>query len=236
MNRAELIEKTIEFVKHQFQQNDASHDFSHIERVTNIALKLAIEEGISEQTQLEIIKLAALMHDLADWKYGGSENENAKIIQEFLSANQYPQSNIDQIIFITQNMSFRNELCRRSGEQTNPSQQKQNLELEKMLHVVQDSDRLDAIGAIGVARCFTFAGAKGNPLYDPNVQPRDRLSKEDYMKTEKKQNTAINHFHEKLFKVRDLMKTQSGKKMADQRHEFMKQFVEQFVDEWNSTF
>ncbi|KAF8672354.1 hypothetical protein HU200_049556 [Digitaria exilis] len=126
-----------------------------------------------------------------------------------------------EVVSIIKGMGFKNELTKKSiGDPT--------LEFA----IVQDADRLDAIGAIGIARCFTYGGSKNSILHDPRILPRDNLSKENYMSKEEKQ-TSINHFHEKLFKLKDMMKTEAGKRRAEKRHKFMKDFVAEFYEEWS---
>lgn len=223
---AKVIQLAEEYVKKELANNDASHDYAHIERVVNMAKKLARLEKVTDEQELQVITLAALLHDVHDYKYSGSENAGVIAISQFLNEIQYSSQLIDQIVYIVGNLSFKNELS---------SDKKQvNAEREKSLAIVQDADRLDAIGAIGIARCMAYSGAKNRPIYDPSIPPQVDISKEAYMSADKK-DTAINHFYEKLFKLKDLMKTEAGKLIAAKRHKFMEDYVAQFLNEWHST-
>eukprot|EP00744_Colponema_vietnamica_P013508 GILI01018922.1.p1 GENE.GILI01018922.1~~GILI01018922.1.p1 ORF type:complete len:218 (+),score=27.54 GILI01018922.1:74-727(+) len=207
-----IIDSAVTFVKDHLSSNDASHDWTHIERVRLQARTLAIAEGLSERSQ-EIVELAAILHDVGDYKYSGSLTAAEELIRGFLSSQNYDQDRTDQIVHIVNHMGFKEEI---SGMVK---------EITPELAVVQDADRLDAIGAIGIARCLTYGGSKKRPLYDPSRPPRENISKEEYMEGD---NTTINHFYEKLLKLKDLMKTQAGRAVAQKRHEFMEQFLEQF--------
>uniref|UniRef100_A0A452YHA8 HD domain-containing protein n=1 Tax=Aegilops tauschii subsp. strangulata TaxID=200361 RepID=A0A452YHA8_AEGTS len=147
--------------------------------------------------------------------------EDMSIVKRFLEEVGLEEGQREEIVAIITGMGFKNEVSN-----------KLNAEPTLEFAIVQDADRLDAIGAIGVARCFTYGGSKNSALHDPNVLPRDNLSKEKYMSKEEKQ-TSINHFHEKLFKLKDMMKTEAGKKRAEKRHKFMENFVAEFYEEWS---
>lgn len=168
-----------------------------------------------------LVELAALLHDVGDYKYTKDNEEDMSIVQRFLEEVGLEEGQREEIVAIITGMGFKNEVSK-----------KLNAEPTLEFAIVQDADRLDAIGAIGVARCFTYGGSKNSALHDPKVLPRDNLSKEKYMSKEEKQ-TSINHFHEKLFKLKDMMKTEAGKKRAEKRHKFMENFVSEFYEEWS---
>jgi len=228
-----IIEATRDYVKNEVAAYDASHDFFHIDRVHRMALALAQAEGITDATQLEIVQLAALLHDIGDFKYSKSETATREAVQQFLHGTfKYPQDRIDDVQYIIENISFKNELAKQGIVQAVEQDEKQRL-LNKMLHIVQDADRLDAIGAIGIARCMCYTGAIKRPIHDPSEKPLVNLSKEEYMKQQKlNKGTAVNHFYEKLFTLRDRIKTASGKKVAEKRHNMMVQYIDQFLEEW----
>ena len=212
-----LIDKTIAFVKEKLEGAEAGHDWFHIERVWKIARKIAEKEG----GNLEIIELSALLHDIADPKFhNGDETLAIKISKEFLEKELVSEEIIEQVLFIIKNISFKN----REELPENPP-----LELQ----IVQDADRLDAIGAIGIARTFNFGGFKNNLMYHPEIQPNLNLSKEEYKKSN---GTTINHFYEKLLLLKDLMNTETAKKIASERHDFMLKFLDEFYKEWNVDF
>lgn len=167
---------------------------------------------------MEVVELAALLHDIADPKFhNGDETLALAVSRDFLESQQVAEDVIGQVLFIIKNISFKNR-----GDVP------QDLPVE--LKVVQDADRIDAIGAIGVARTFNFGGFKNNPMYDPEVEPKLNMSKEEYKKSD---GTTINHFYEKLLLLKDLMNTDKGKEIAGERHEFMLKFLDQFYKEWN---
>eukprot|EP00762_Andalucia_godoyi_P007561 ANDGO_00808.mRNA.1 Uncharacterized protein YpgQ len=223
MGRTLLIEKTAGFVRSELSGNDASHDFDHIDRVRNLALRLAYEEGVSEEVTLEVIHLAALLHDIADWKYSNSETAGAEKAREFLTLHDCPDGTMSRVLFIVKNLGFKNEL----GNSLTAS------ELPLEFKIVQDADRIDAIGAIGVCRCMLYTGAKTKKLHTPGSKPLLNMSKEQYMtKRPYEDDTAINHFYEKLLKLKDMMKTTSGRRLAEGRHKYMESFLEQFYAEW----
>ncbi|KAG2490408.1 hypothetical protein HYH03_011208 [Edaphochlamys debaryana] len=189
---------------------------------------LARLEGLSPSA-LRLVDLAALLHDVRDYKYSGSEGATAEAVQAFLSQQGVDPETISSVLYIISRVGFKEELAK--GAQAGPGVSK---ELSLEAAIVQDADRLDAIGAIGIARCFTFGGAKHRVLHDPAVPPREGLSKEQYVDSEAKP-TTINHFYEKLLKLKGLMKTAAGQQIAAQRHGFMESFLEQFHAEWQGS-
>lgn len=209
-----LIQNTVEFVKEKLEGAEAGHDWFHIERVWKLSRKIAETESCNQ----EVVELAALLHDIADPKFhNGDETLALKVSREFLESQNAEEELIEQVLFIIKNISFKNR-----------AEVPQNLPVE--LKIVQDADRIDAIGAIGIGRTFNFGGFKNNPMYDPNVEPKLNMSKEEYKKSN---GTTINHFYEKLLLLKDLMNTEKGKEIAGERHDFMLKFLDQFYKEWN---
>ncbi|CEG40928.1 hd repeat domain-containing protein [Plasmopara halstedii] len=218
MTSSRLVHRTAAFVEQQLKTNDASHDWHHIERVWNMARMLAKEECVSEE-DLEIVDLAALLHDIDDWKYESNKENPTKRALAFLKSESVPSSKIERVMAIIDRMGFKEDL-----EEKGP----QLCSVE--YGCVQDADRLDAIGAIGIARCFTYGGHKLRPLYDPRISPIENMTKEMYMDANRP-NTTINHFYEKLLKLRSMMKTNAGKRLAEERHAFMETYLDQFHKE-----
>ena len=208
------IEKTIEFVKQELQYAEAGHDWWHIERVWKSAKAIGKEENVD----LLVVEFAALLHDIADAKFhGGDEEIGPQKAGDFLNAISVDEALVIHVQEIIRNMSFKSSL----GEL--------NFSSPEML-VVQDADRLDAIGAIGIARAFTYGGFKNRELYNPAIKPVDKQSKETYKNTTA---PTINHFYEKLLLLKDKMNTETGKRIAQERHAFMEAYLEQFYGEWN---
>jgi len=218
-----LIEKTVGYVQQEMSGNDSSHDWNHIDRVRKLAKFLAIREGFNESEQLEV-DLSSLLHDIKDWKYSNSSTETEDAVRSFLKEQQVDQQIIDKVCYVVANIGFSKQL--ESG--INPLKPHDYM---KILAVVQDADRLDAMGAMGVARCLTYGGAKNRILYDPSIPPRNHLNEKEYKYG---LSTTMNHFYEKLFKLKDMMKTTSGRQIAEHRQKFMENFVKQFELEWNS--
>ena len=207
------IEKTINFVKQRLEGAEAGHDWFHIERVWKLSKKIAK----NEKANTEIVELAALLHDIADPKFhDGDETLAIKISLEFLKSIDVEENIINQVLYIIENISFKN----RGQAPEIPS-----IELQ----IVQDADRLDAIGAIGIARTFNFGGFKNNLMYHPDIQPQLNMSKEEYKKSN---GTTINHFYEKLLLLKDKMNTSTGNRVAAMRHQFMEMYLEEFYREW----
>lgn len=214
MDKARIIENTICFVKESLHNAEGGHDWFHIQRVFNNA-KLIAE---TENADLFVVKLGALLHDIADSKFhNGDETIGPKIASEFLTTQDVSSAVNTHVVNIIENISFKGG---------NEVQQFRSLELD----IIQDADRLDAIGAIGIARTFNYGGFKGRPLYDPQIKPDLEMSKEAY-----KASTAptINHFYEKLLLLKDRMNTETGIKIAEERHRYMENFLKQFYAEWN---
>ena len=208
------ITLTINFVKEKLEGAEAGHDWFHIERVWKLSKKIAEKEG----GNLEVIELSALLHDIADPKFhNGDETLALKISKNFLEEIHVEGELIEQVLFVIKNISFKN----RAEAPENPP-----LELQ----IVQDADRLDAIGAIGIARTFNFGGFKNNLMYHPEIKPNLGMNKKEYKKSN---GTTINHFYEKLLLLKDLMNTETAKKIASERHNFMLQFLDEFYKEWN---
>jgi len=216
MNNNQLIEATKTFVKASLAYAEGGHDWFHTLRVHNNALLIAKDENVDKL----IVVLGALFHDIADSKFhDGDETVGPKIARKFLFEHNVDSTIIEHIINIIENISFKGG---------NERQKFTSPELE----VIQDADRLDAIGAIGIARCFNYGGFKNRPLYDPNIKPILNMSKEEYKNSSA---PTINHFYEKLLLLKDRMNTKTGKKIAEKRHTYMKHFLNQFYSEWNGS-
>ncbi len=210
----EIIEHTIRFVKEQLKNAEGGHDWFHIERVYKNALLIA--EG--EDCDVTVVKLGALLHDIADSKFhNGDESVGPKTARTFLEAQNVTEETILHVIAIIENISFKGG---------NFEQQFRSKELE----IVQDADRLDALGALGIARTFNYGGFKNRTLYNPEIAPKLFQSKEEYKKSDA---PTINHFYEKLLLLKDKMNTDTGKKIAKKRHDFMIHFLAQFYAEWD---
>lgn len=215
MEETQLIQETINFVKKELQDAEGGHDWFHIERVFNTSkLLLKYEEG-----NATVVKLAALLHDIADPKFhGGDESIGPQTAKNFLESQSVDRQTIDHVVNIIKHMSFKNSL------------EKGTSFTSKELQIVQDADRLDAIGAIGIARAFNYGGFKNRELHNPDVPPNLNMSKEEYKKSKA---PTINHFYEKLLLLKDKMNTTTGKKLAEERHQFMLNYLDQFYREWN---
>lgn len=213
MNQEAVILQTIEFVKCTLANAEGGHDWWHIYRVWQLSKVIAE----SEQASLFVIELGALLHDIADSKFhDGNEEFGPKKATEFLQTLEVEASVIKHVENIIRHISFK------GGNET---QQFKSLEL----NIIQDADRLDAMGAIGIARTFNYGGFKNREIYNPEIKPKLNMTKDEY-----KQNTAptLNHFYEKLLLLKDRMNTTTGKRMAEQRHKFMKGFLDEFYKEW----
>ncbi|HPW97601.1 MAG TPA: HD domain-containing protein [Flavobacterium sp.] len=208
-----LIDSTISFVKDQLKTAEGGHDWFHIERVYRNALLIAE----SETCNIEIVKLGALLHDIADSKFhNGDETIGPKTARIFLESQNVSEEIITHVINIIQNISFKGG---------NFDKKFNSIELE----IVQDADRLDAIGAIGIARTFNYGGFKNRQIYNPAIAPKLTMSKEEYKNSDA---PTLNHFYEKLLLLKDKMNTETGKKIALERHKFMENFLSQFYAEW----
>jgi len=210
----DIVQETAIFVKQELHKAESGHDWWHIHRVWQLAKRI----GADEKADMLVVELGALLHDIADAKfYDGDEELGPVKARQFLSSLGVSYEIIDQISYIIRYVSYRTSLA----EKITPT---------KELAVIQDADRLDAIGAIGVARAFSYGGHKGREFYNPNIDPKLEMTKEEY-----KNNNAptINHFYEKLLKLQDMMNTKTGRKLAHGRHKFMETFLEQFYQEWD---
>ncbi len=211
-----IIEKTCQFVEHKLAGDGSGHDWWHIYRVWNLAKNIAKQEGAN----LLIVELAALLHDIADWKFhDGDETIGPKVAGQFLIENQVQAEVMTPVIEIIASISYKG-----AGVPT----PMKSLEGK----VVQDADRLDAIGAMGIARTFAYGGHKNRLIYHPDEKPIMHQSFADYKKNE---GHTINHFYEKLLLLKDRMNTGSGKRLAEKRHQFMQTYLDQFYKEWDGT-
>ena len=209
-----LIDATEAFVKQHLADETTGHDWWHAERVRNTARKLHEAEGGDWQ----IIELAVLLHDVGDRKVIGALEDDPSIARGFLQEQHVPEETIAAIMHIIEHMSYSKSL------------DKNDVEKSTEFHIVQDADRLDALGAIGIARAFAFGGSRGRPLYDPSREAQEYTSAIAYKQSE---GSTLHHFEEKLFKLKDLLNTATARQVAESREAYMRQFVQQFLDEWN---
>ena len=210
-----IIEVTKNYVKATLKDSEGGHDWFHTLRVYNNAKLIAENEKVDNY----IVALGALLHDIADSKFhNGDDTVGPNMARDFLVSHNVGSSVIDSVIDIIINISFNKSLD--NNKNCNSPE----------LDVVQDADRLDAIGAIGIARCFNYGGFKNRKLFDPSIKPNMNLSKNEY-----KNSTAptINHFYEKLLLLSDKMNTKTGKKIAENRHQFMMEYLDRFKAEWD---
>lgn len=209
-----IIEATKKFVKQQLPIDSTGHDWQHAFRVWTIAKHIAIIENANTL----IVELAALLHDIADWKFhNGDEAKGTLIAQEFLSRQCLDKDSIDAVCNIISSISYKGS-------------HSPTLFLTLEGQIVQDADRIEALGAIGIARAFAYGGFKNQPLYDPNLLPNTHHTFEQYKDSK---NTTVNHFYEKLLLLKDKMHTQTGRSMAEHRHKFLKNYLEQLLSDFS---
>jgi len=210
----EILQNTINIVKEELQNAEGGHDWFHIERVYKNALLISESENVDKT----VVALGALLHDIADSKfYNGDESVGPRKAGQFLKSQNVSEEIIEQVLKIIENVSFKGG---------NKNQEFHSKELE----VVQDADRLDALGAIGIARTFNYGGFKNRKLYDPEIKPNLNMTPSEYKVSDA---PTINHFYEKLLLLKDRMNTETGRKIAAERHVFMETFLKQFYAEWN---
>jgi len=214
ISREDVVARTAEHVRELLAGDSSGHDWWHIQRVRAAALAIGRREG----ADLFVVELAALLHDIADWKFhDGDETAGPRIASEWLSGLKVDRVTIEHVAEIIAHLSFKG-----AGVAT-PMETIEG-------KVVQDADRLDAIGAVGIARTFAYGGHARQPMHDPELAPAVHASFADY---KSKRTSTINHFHEKLLLLKDRMNTDAGRELAAGRHAFMQQFLERFDDEWN---
>ncbi len=209
-----VVNEISEYVRRKFTGEASGHDWWHTYRVWKLSMKIAEKYSNVDKT---VLQLAALLHDIDDWKFnGGDIKKGSKTARELLNGKIGNEA-IEKIAYIIDNISFKGE---------NEKEHMDSLEGK----IVQDADRLDAIGAIGIARVFAYGGANGRPIHDPELAYKKNMTFEDYKRNK---GTSINHFYEKLLLVKDRMNTEEGKRLAEKRHRFIENFLDEFYKEWN---
>jgi len=208
-----VIDATTAFVKKTLANAEGGHDWFHVERVWKTSKEIAKHEKVNQF----VVELAALLHDVADSKFhGGDEDLGPAMAKEFLQSQDVNAEIVEHVVQIIRNMSFKVSNFSKTFHSSE-------------MHVVQDADRLDALGAIGIARTFNYGGFKNRAIYDPAIAPNLKMSKEEYKKSDA---PTINHFYEKLLLLKDKMNTKTGLEMAKGRHQFLENFLNQFYLEW----
>jgi uncharacterized protein len=211
MDPNETIQKTAEYVKQEMSGESTGHDWHHVYRVWKNAVHIGQEEG---GLDMFVVQMAALLHDLEDEKITGTDDKSKT--KEWMDECGLESAVQEQVLYIIGNMSFKDNIGKRQ-------------ELSKEGQVVQDADRLDAIGAIGIARAFAYGGKKGRPLYDPDDKPKEHMTKAHYLSSG---GNTISHFYEKLLTLKDLLNTDAGRRIAEGRHQFMEEYLDRFYKEW----
>ncbi len=215
MSNEALIESTIAFVKEELKGAEGGHDWFHTLRVFNNAKLIAESENVDKL----VVMLSSLLHDIADSKFhDGDETIGPRKASTFLLKQNVDSEIIEHVTQIIENMSFKNSFDLDASFTS------------KEMEVVQDADRLDAIGAIGIARCFNYGGFKNRTLYDPDIPPNLNMTKAEYKAAKA---PTINHFYEKLLLLKDQMNTKTGKRISNERHRYMEDFLKQFYAEWD---
>jgi len=213
MNKEAVIKRTADYVKSKLSGEGSGHGWWHVYRVW----KTAVEIGKKESDNLFVVQLAALLHDIADWKFhSGDDSIGPKLARECLEKLDVDENIISHVCEIIKEVSFKGAGVK-SGIKTKEGM------------VVQDADRLDAIGAIGIARAFAYGNKKGNEIYNPGIKPKKHETFEQYKNSK---GTTINHFYEKLLLLKDMMNTNAARKIAEERHKFMEQYLDRFFKEW----
>jgi len=214
-----LIQKTLEFAKTSLESDSSGHDFWHIYRVWQNAKNIAkLEVKNYPNLDIELVEITAILHDISDYKSnGGDELLGGIVARDFLIENGYDKLKATKVQFIIDNMSFKGSF-------------KADFELSIEGKIVQDADRLEAIGAMGIARAFAYGGNKGRQIYNPEIKPVDHKTSESYKQNK---STSLNHFYEKLLLLKDKFNTQTAKKVAENRSEFMQKYLDQFFLEWD---
>lgn len=226
MTRDNIIDETVKYVKQELAGMEAGHDWYHIERVWKLAREIQKHEKKSSSL---VVSLWALLHDIAEAKFhGGDETIWPKKTRSFLETLGVEKNNIDAVVDIVENISFKHEF-EKWPHPTSPKLGEEKRKKSLELQIVQDADRLDALGAIGIARTFSYGWLKGRIFYDPEIKPKKYKTKEEYKQSDA---PTLNHFYEKLFLLKDMMNTKYGKKMAKKRHKFMLAFVKEFKAEY----
>jgi uncharacterized protein len=214
INSSDLVCRVAQHIKAKFASESSGHDWHHIHRVWKLARQIGAQEGANQ----EVVELGALVHDIADWKFhDGDDTVGPREAERLLTKEGGSNDVIKLVVDIVSTISYKG-----AGVKT---------EMQTLAgKCVQDADRLDAIGAIGIARCFAYGGHAGRLMYDPDVPPEMHATAEAYKASK---GHSLNHFYEKLFLLKDRMNTDTGKAMAEVRHRFMEQYVAQFLEEWN---
>ena len=213
MNKNALVESTANYVKSQMLEDCTGHDWWHVYRVWKTALKIARYED----ADLTVVQLGALLHDIADWKFNnGDTGVGEKVSRKWLKKANADPKTISQVCYIVKNVSFKGAGVK-DRMRTKEGQ------------IVQDADRLDAMGAMGIARTFTYGGYKGRLIYDPNLKPKNHKSFAEYGAAK---SSSVNHFYEKLLLLKDRMNTKTGKRLAKARDAFMREYLRRFFREW----
>ena len=216
MQHETVVARTEAYLRQRFAGDQTGHDWWHTDRVRRLALRIGREEGVD----LRVVELAALLHDVADWKFHGGDDEiGPRLAREWLAGLGVEHATVSHVVAIVADLSFKGAGVAR------PMTTREGA-------VVQDADRLDAIGAIGIARAFAYGGAKGRAMHDPKTPPVLHATAEQYKRAA---GPTINHFHEKLLLLRDRMNTEPARRLAAERHRVMERFLEAFQDEWNGT-
>ncbi|HSW79303.1 MAG TPA: HD domain-containing protein [Candidatus Saccharimonadales bacterium] len=219
MSNSQILEKTRAFVRENMKGDGVVHNWWHIVRVVEIAKKIARKEG----ADLFVVELGALLHDIADWKFtDGDTSIGPRMTKEWLESLKVDEQVIENVVEIVEHISFRGGT---------------NKHVLSTLEgkIVQDADRMDAIGAIGIAKTFAYSGVHKRQIYDPDNPPK-KYKNFDEFRSKMHDTSTINHFHEKLLLLKDKMNTKTGRAMAEHRHKYMEQFLEEFYAEWDGKY
>lgn len=218
MHTSKLLKNIETYVKEKTQNEVTGHDWFHADRVRKNSMYIAKKDFSNQSIDLFLLQTVALMHDLGDWKVNTTKKSEKEILADACKTLNIPEPYSSQIVEIIIHLSFSANI-----------EKKNELPLEGK--IVQDADRLDALGAIGIARAFAFGGQRNRQIYNPSIKPQTLKSAKDYKNT---QNPSINHFYEKLFLIKDLMNTKTGKQLAIKREKFMKKYLDEFYEEWKA--